>query len=39
MNKQKINMFPFNSIDSLNGIFRKFDWPLPNNNVSDDKDV
>ena len=32
-------MFPFNSIDSLNGIFRKFDWPLPNNNVSDDKDV
>ena len=32
-------MIPFNSIDSLNGIFRKFGWPLPNNNVSDDKDI
>ena len=25
--------FPFNSIDSLHNIFRKFGWPLPNNDV------
>ena len=31
--------FPFNSIDSLHNIFRKFGWPLPNNDVSDDEDV
>ena len=31
--------FPFNSIDSLHDIFRKFGWPLPNNDVSDDEDV
>ena len=31
--------FPFNSIDSLHNIFRKSDWPLPNNDVSDDEDV
>ena len=32
-------MIPFNSIDSLNGIFRKLDWLLPSNDVSDDKDI
>ena len=32
-------MFLFNSIDSLHDIFRKFGWPLPNNDVSDDEDV
>ena len=31
--------FPFNSIDSLHHIFRKFGCPLPNNDVSDDEDV
>ena len=31
-------MFPFNSIDSLHNIFRKFGWSLPNN-VSNDEDV
>ena len=31
--------FPFNSIDSLHDIFRKFDWPLPNSDASDDEDV
>ena len=31
--------FPFNSIDSLHDIFRKFGWPLPNNDVSADEDV
>ena len=31
--------FPFNSIDSLYNIFRKFGWPLPNNDVSDAEDV
>ena len=31
--------FPFHSIDSLHNIFRKFGWPLPNNDVSDDEDV
>ena len=32
-------MIPVNSIENLNDIFRKFDWTLPNNNVSDEKDV
>ena len=31
--------FSFNSIDSLHDIFRKFGWPLPNSDVSDDEDV
>ena len=31
--------FPFNSIDSLHDIFRKFGWPLPNSDVTDDEDV
>ena len=31
--------FPFNSIDSLYNIFRKFAWSLPNNDGSDDEDV
>ena len=31
--------FPFNSTDSLHNIFRKFGWPLPNNDISDDEDV
>ena len=32
-------MFPFSNIDNLHNIFRKFDQPLPNNDVSDDDNV
>ena len=39
MNKEKVkDTFPFNSIDSLHNIFRKFGWPLPNNGVFDNED-